>query len=145
MKKFFGEFKEFINRGNVMDLAVAVIIGGAFTAIINSLVNDLITPILSLLTGGIQFESLSVALGVGENAATLNYGLLIAAVINFLLVALVIFFMIKGINKVMRRNTDNTPTTKKCPYCKSEIPLSAVRCPQCTTILDLGAIPEDLR
>ncbi len=94
------EFKEFISRGSVMDMAVGIIIGGAFTAIVNSLVNDLVMPLLSLLTGGFDFTKLTVVLGSGEGAATLNYGMFIAAVINFLLIALVIFCIIKSINKM---------------------------------------------
>ena len=99
-KGFFGEFKTFIMRGNVIDLAVGVIIGGAFQAIVNSLVNDLVMPLLSILTGGFDFTKLSVVLGSGDGAATLNYGMFISAVINFLLIALVIFCLIKGINKM---------------------------------------------
>ena len=89
MKKFFEEFKKFISRGNVMDMAVGVIIGGAFTAIVNSLVNDIFMPVLSLITGGFDIAGMSVSFGVGDNAATLNYGAFLSAVINFLLIALV--------------------------------------------------------
>ena len=101
MKSFIKEFKEFISRGNVMDMAVGIIIGGAFTAIVTSLVNDVIMPLISLLTGGLDFSELSVALGEGEGAATLNYGAFIAAIINFLLIALVIFIIIKISNFAM--------------------------------------------
>ena len=140
MKSFIKEFKAFISRGNVMDMAVGVIIGGAFTAIVNSLVNDVMMPLLSLLTGGFDFTKLSVVFGEGEHAATLNYGAFIAAVINFLLIALVIFVFIKLINKFVRKKKDQevetAPTTKKCPYCLEEIAIDAVRCPHCTSELN---------
>ena len=133
------EFKEFISRGSVMDMAVGIIIGGAFTAIVNSLVNDLVMPLLSLLTGGFDFTKLTVVLGSGEGAATLNYVMFIAAVINFLLIALVIFCIIKSINKMkdkLVKKEEADPTTKVCPYCKSEIDIAATRCPHCTSELD---------
>lgn len=95
MKALIKEFKEFISRGNVMDMAVGVIIGGAFTAIVNSLVNDMLMPLLSLLTGGFDFSGLCIALGEGENAATINYGSFISAIINFLLIAAGDFLIIK--------------------------------------------------
>ena len=96
--KLLKEFRDFISRGNVMGLAVAVIMGAAFTAIINSLVGDLITPLLSLITGGVDYSSLEVSLGEGPDAAALTYGMLIQAVINFILIALVVFFMVKAGN-----------------------------------------------
>ncbi|MBQ8592063.1 MAG: large-conductance mechanosensitive channel protein MscL [Lachnospiraceae bacterium] len=135
MKTFMKEFKEFISRGNVMDMAVGVIIGGAFTAIVNSLVNDIFMPVLSLITGGIDFSSLAIVLGNGENAATLNYGAFIAAVINFLLIALVIFVLIKVLNKLSRKKPEApaAPTTKTCPFCKETISIEATKCPHCTS------------
>ncbi len=139
MKAFWKEFKTFISRGSVMDMAVGIIIGGAFTAIVNSLVNDLVMPLLSILTGGFDFTKLSVVLGTGEGAATLNYGLFISADINFLLIALVIFCLIKSINKMkdkLVKKEEDSPTTKKCPFCKSEIDIEATRCPHCTSQLD---------
>ena len=139
MKAFWKEFKTFISRGSVMDMAVGIIIGGAFTAIVNSLVNDLVMPLLSLLTGGFDFTKLSVVLGSGEGAATLNYGLFISAVINFLLIAFVIFCLIKSINKMkdkIQKKEEEAPTTKACPFCKSEIDIAATRCPHCTSQLD---------
>ena len=138
MKALIKEFKEFISRGNVMDMAVGVIIGGAFTAIVNSLVNDMMMPLLSLLTGGFDFSGLCIALGEGENAATINYGSFISAIINFLLIALVIFLIIKAINKVSRKKKEEAPvpTTKECPYCKEQIAIEATRCPHCTSKLE---------
>ena len=141
MKKFFEEFKKLISRGNVMDMAVGVIIGGAFTAIVNSLVNDIFMPVLSLITGGFDIAGMSVSFGVGDNAATLNYGAFLSAVINFLLIALVIFCIIKAMNtakdKMLKKQEEeaSAPTTKKCPYCMSEIDIQATRCPHCTSEL----------
>ena len=138
MGKFLQEFKQFAMRGNVVDMAVGVIIGGAFTAIVNSLVNDMLMPLLSLLTGGFDFSGLCIALGEGENAATINYGSFISAIINFLLIALVIFLIIKAINKVSRKKKEEAPvpTTKECPYCKEQIAMEATRCPHCTSKLE---------
>ena len=139
MKKFMNEFKEFISRGNVMDMAVGVIIGGAFTAIVNSLVNDMMMPLLSIITGGLDFSHLCIVLGEGEGAATLNYGSFIAAVINFLLIALVIFMLIKTINKFFKKEEAPAPapvTTKECPYCKEKVAIAATKCPHCTSTLE---------
>ena len=135
MKSFIKEFKEFISKGSVMDMAVGIIIGGAFTAIVTSLVNDVVMPLLSLITGGFDFTQLSIPLGEGEEAAALNYGAFISAIINFLLIALVIFLIIKGINK-FKKKQEEAVTTKVCPFCKSEIDIEATRCPHCTSELD---------
>ena len=141
--KFFEEFKKFILRGNVMDMTVGVIVGGAFTAIATSLNADILTPILGLF-GGTDFSYLYVTLGSGENAPVLHYGNFITAIINFLITALVIFILLKVINRITERlsamtgNEEETPapTTKKCPYCCSEIDIKATRCPHCTSILE---------
>lgn len=141
--KFFEEFKKFILRGNVMDMAVGVIVGGAFTAIVTSLNADILTPILGLF-GGTDFSYLYVTLGSGENAPVMHYGNFITAIINFLITALVIFILLKVINRITERlsamtgNEEETPapTTKKCPYCCSEIDIKATRCPHCTSILE---------
>lgn len=135
MKNFVKEFKEFISRGNVMDMAVGVIIGGAFTAIVNSLVNDIIMPLLSLLTGGFDFAALCVKFGEGEEAASLNYGAFISAIINFILIALVIFLVIKAMNKVIKKK-EAAPTTKDCPYCFEKISIKATKCPHCASVLE---------
>ena len=137
MKAFMDEFKKFIARGNVMDMAVGIIIGGAFTAIVTSLVNDILMPVLSLITGGFDFSALCIVLGEGENAATLNYGAFIAAIINFLLISLVIFMLIKSINKLsVKKDKEEAPaTTKECPFCKEQVAIEAVRCPHCTSEL----------
>lgn len=153
----FKEFKKFIARGNVMDLAVGVIIGGAFQAIVTSLVNDLITPLISMITGNVNFDGLILKVGEAE----LKYGNFISAIINFLIVALVIFFMIKAINKLDQKNKasleklsnskiasklkknkkgkdeeeEKEPETKLCPYCLSEIPFKATKCAHCASDL----------
>lgn len=148
MKKFFDEFKTFILRGNVMDLAVGVIIGGAFQAIIKSLVDDIIMPLISLITGGIDFSNWFIQLSGDEKfttlaaaqeagVATFAYGNFITAVINFLIMAFVIFLLVKTMNKLAaRKQTEEVPTTKKCPYCQSEIDINATRCPHCTSTLE---------
>ena len=134
-KGFIGEFKEFILRGNVMDMAVGVIVGGAFTAIVTSLNEDILTPILGIF-GGTDFSELKVTLGSGENAPTLLYGNFITAVINFLITAFVIFIIIKSINKasekaaaLVKKNKEDAeaaaPTEKECPYCFSKIDITA--------------------
>lgn len=138
MKKVLNEFKAFISRGNVMDMAVGVIIGGAFTAIVNSLVNDLLNPILGVITGGVDFSKLAITIGKGENPVVFAYGSFLSAIINFLLIAFVLFMIIKAINKLNRNKKQETPTeptTKICPFCKSEIAIGATRCPHCTSEL----------
>ena len=153
MKGFLDEFKKFIMRGNVIDLAVGVIIGGAFQAIVNSLVNDIVSPVISLATKGINFADKFIVLTMDEVSfstieaakeagyATLNYGSFVTAVINFLIMATVIFLLVKGINKVSEigkkkeEEAPAEPTTKVCPYCKSEIAIEAVKCPNCTSDL----------
>lgn len=147
-KGFINEFKNFILRRNVIDLAVGVIIGAAFQKIINSLVEDVIMPIVSLFTGGIDFSNNFLSLDGSHyktllaakkaGALTLNYGNFITAVINFILMALVIFVMIKLINKLsesLNNKMGEEKTTKTCIYCKSIIAIDATRCPNCTSIL----------
>lgn len=136
-KGFISEFKKFILRGNVMDMAVGVIVGGAFTSIVTSLNQDILTPILGIF-GGTDFSNLVVKLGSGEDAPVLAYGNFITAVLNFLITAFVIFCIVKGINALNDRfkrkdETPAAPTTKKCPFCKSEIAIDATRCPHCTS------------
>ncbi len=139
------EFKEFAMRGNVIDLAVGVIIGGAFGKIISSFVADVIMPLIGLLLGKVNFSNLYVNLGPQKyatlaaaqeaGAPTLNYGLFLNAVIDFLIVAFVIFLAVKGINKLQKPAPEAAPTTKKCPFCFTEIPIEANRCPNCTSQL----------
>lgn len=152
MKGFFGEFKKFIMRGNVIDLAVGVIIGAAFQAIVKSLVDDIVMPVISLATGSMDFASWFVALdgktydslAAAQEAAApiLTYGNFINAVLNFLIMSFVIFCIVKVINtiseKAKKKEAEEAPaepTTKVCPYCKSEIALDATRCPNCTSEL----------
>ena len=139
------EFKEFIARGNVIDLAVAVIIGAAFGAVVTSLVNDIIMPPIGMALGGVDFSSLfisldgkaypSIAVAKAAGAATINYGLFIQTVINFLIIAFVIFLIIKAINATKKPAPVAALTTKDCPFCKTSIPLAATRCPNCTSQL----------
>ena len=132
MKKFLQEFKEFAMRGNVLDMAVGVVIGAAFKAIIDSVVNDLISPII-----GLVFKSDFSALVLTVNDVSIGYGAFITAVINFIIVAFVLFVIVKAANKAssLRKKPEApaAPTTKKCPYCKSEIAIEATRCPHCTS------------
>ena len=140
-KGFIEEFKKFIMRGNVMDMAVGVIVGGAFTSIVTSLNQDILIPVLGIF-GGTDFSNLKVTLGSGENAPVLCYGNFITAVINFLITAFVIFVLVKAINKIgdklIRKEEEAPPepTTKICPYCRSEIAKEATRCPHCTSNLE---------
>lgn len=139
MKKFLNEFKAFIMRGNVLDLAVAVIIGAAFQSIISSLVDDIISPVLGLF-GGVDFKGFVLNL----NGVEIRYGAFITAIINFMIMALVIFLIIKGITKVSelgkklakKEEAKKEPTTKTCPFCCSEIDIKATRCPHCTSVLE---------
>lgn len=158
MKKFLEEFKAFALKGNVIDLAVGVIIGGAFQSIVKSLIDDLIMPFVGLATGGVnfsdQFAILRLAEGVKSGttypslaaakeagATVFAYGSFITNVINFLIMALIIFLLVKGINKLHgigkkhEAPAPEVPTIKTCPYCKSEIAINATRCPHCTSEL----------
>jgi large conductance mechanosensitive channel len=142
------EFKKFIQRGNVIDLAVAVILGAAFGTIVTSLVNDIIMPPIGLLLGGVDFSNLFINLSGGRyasladaeaaGAATINYGRFINTLINFLVVALAIFLIVRLVNRLTPAPTapPPTPITKECPYCYSTIPIQATRCPNCTSELE---------
>ena len=161
MKKpgWIDEFKKVIMRGNVIDLAVGVIIGGAFQSIVTSVINDLVMPFIGLLTGDVNFVDQFVVLRVPEGvdkatlttleaataagATTFNYGKFITALINFLIMAMVIFMLVKLINKITTLGKKKeeeiqevAPTTKKCPFCCSEIDIEATRCPHCTSLLE---------
>lgn len=134
MKNFLNEFKAFAMKGNVMDMAVGIIIGAAFTAIVTSLVNDIISPVVGLLVR-VNFSDLVVQVA----GVDLKYGAFIMAVINFLIVAFVLFSVIKAMNKAAsltkKPEEEAAPTTKVCPFCKSEINIEASRCPNCTSQL----------
>ncbi len=125
------EFKKFALQGNMMDLAVGVIIGGAFKGIVDSLVNDIFMPLISIITGGINFDKWKWVIGSGKNAATVTWGTFLSNVLNFIIMAFVIFLMIKAMNKL--RKKDEEVTTKVCPHCKSEIDIEATKCPHCTS------------
>lgn len=143
------EFKEFISKGSVMDLAIGVIIGGAFSKIVSSLVDDIIMPIVGLLLGGADISNYFVTLDGGKyatlaeaqeaGAATLNYGVFLNRIIDFLIIAFVLFLIIKAINKARaltkKPEAEAAPTTKVCPYCKSTIDINATKCPNCTSEL----------
>ena len=138
MRKIVKEFKEFIMRGNVVDLAVGVIVGAAFQGIVKSLCDDVISPFLGIF-GGMNFDQMSFTI----NGAVISYGKFLTAVINFLIMALVIFIMVKIINKITslgkkKQNKEEKATTKVCPYCCSEVDIKAVKCPHCT-----ADIPQD--
>lgn len=134
MKSFISEFKEFALRGNVMDMAVGIIIGAAFTAIVTSLVDDIISPLIGLLVK-VDFNNLVATVFNVD----IKYGAFIMAVINFLIVALVLFCIIKAMNKAnslsKKEEAEEEPTTKECPFCLQEIPIKATRCPHCTSEL----------
>ncbi len=161
MKKFFSEFKTFIMRGNVVDLAVAVIIGGAFQAIVNSLINDLVMPFIGLITGGINFADqfvvlktpegldvtgLSAADATAAGATVWAYGSFITAIINFIVMAFIVFILVKVINTVQsigKKEEEEKVTTKDCPFCCSKIDIKATRCPHCTSELPVEEKTEE--
>jgi large conductance mechanosensitive channel len=125
------EFKAFVMRGNVLDLAVAVIIGGAFGKIIGSLVNDILMPLIGLIMGGLDFSALSFTVG----AAVVKWGMFVQTVIDFLIVAFVIFLIVKVANATKKAPAPAAPTSKECPRCFTAIPIKATRCPNCTSEL----------
>ena len=150
------DFKAFVMRGNVLDLAVGVIIGAAFGAVVKSLVDDVIMPPVGLATGGVDFSSLylllkagpkapppyaSLADARGAGAVTLNYGAFINTIITFLIVALAIFLLVRAVNRLYKRPAEPTPNTRPCPFCTMTIPLAATRCPNCTSALDAAPRP----
>lgn len=147
------EFKEFAVRGNVLDMAVGIIIGAAFGTVVQSLVNDVIMPPIGLLLQGVEFQDLFVVLKPGAapgpyatlanaqaaGAVTLNYGLFINSVVTFLIVALAVFFLVRLINRIRRENEETppqAPATKECRYCLSTVPVKATRCPACTSNIE---------
>ena len=142
MKKFMQEFKEFAVKGNMIDMAVGVIIGGAFTALVTAFTSNIVNPLLALIPGVNSLEeSLKIVLKEAEMSpageviaeeVAIKFGAFIAAIITFLILAMIVFILVKNINK-LRAKEEAAPTTKTCPFCKSEIPLDAVRCPHCTS------------
>jgi large conductance mechanosensitive channel len=150
----FKEFREFAMRGNVVDMAVGIIIGGAFGTIVKSLVDDVLMPPIGLLLGGVDFANFFVVLKEGATpgpyaaladakaagVVSLNYGVFLNAVVSFLIVAFAVFFLIKAINSMQRKQEQPAaaPTTKSCSFCATEIPIKATRCPHCTSQLAAG-------
>jgi len=144
--KFIKEFKEFAVHGNAVDMAVGIIIGAAFGAIVKSMVDDVIMPLLGRVFGKIDYTNLFITLSDGHyttlktakeaGAITLNYGLFLNAIISFLLIAGSIFFMIKILNRLKKPEPAAIPSTKPCPFCRSEINLEATRCPNCTSEIE---------
>ena len=154
MTELLKEFKNFAFKGNMMDLAVGMIIGAAFTGLVNSVVGNLIMPIISIFTGGIDFNNMYLALNDNARAvqaaggdlaaakaagAVFAYGTFITDFVQFLILAFVVFMLIRSMNKLMqlgKKEEEANPTTKACPFCKSEIAIEATRCPHCTSELD---------
>ena len=145
----FKEFREFAMRGNVLDMAVGIIIGIAFGAIVTSLVNDIIMPPIGLALGRVDFSNFFLNLSGGSyaslaaakeaGAVTVNYGVFVNTVINFIIVAFVIFLIVRSMNKLKRKEeAPAKPTTKDCPFCLSQIPIKATRCPHCTSELEVA-------
>jgi large conductance mechanosensitive channel len=142
-KNLANEFKKFAMRGNVIDMAVGIIIGAAFGKIVDSLVKDVLMPPIGLLLGKVDFSDLKIVLTEGENPVSINYGLFINALISFIIVAFAVFILIKAINKLQEKMIKEEkaeevaaePTTKACPYCCSEVAIKATRCPHCTSEL----------
>jgi large conductance mechanosensitive channel len=148
----FEEFKKFVMRGNVLDLAVGVIIGGAFGAIVTSLVKDILMPPIGLLLGRVDFANLFIVLKQGEvagpyatlavaqeaGAVTMNYGLFVNTIISFVIIALAVFLIVRAVGKLQRQEEapPAVPTTKECPHCATTIPIKATRCPHCTSQLE---------
>jgi large conductance mechanosensitive channel len=148
----FKEFKEFIMRGNVVDMAIGIVIGAAFGAIVKSFVDDVLMPPIGLLLGNVDFSNLFITLKEGAKAAgpyaslaaaktagavTLNLGIFINTIISFLIIGFAVFLVIQGMNRMKREKTAPEPTTRECPFCRSTISLQATRCPHCTS--ELGA------
>ena len=147
------EFREFAMKGNVVDMAVGIIIGAAFTAVVNSVGGDVLTPLIGMLTGDLDFSDRFVVLDAGDpagpyatvsaaegaGATILAYGNLVNEIIGFLIVAAALFILIRWINRLRRPDTPPAPTTKPCPYCLSHIDQDATRCPQCTSQLDAAS------
>ncbi len=148
-KGFLKEFREFAMRGNVVDMAVGIIIGAAFGAIVKSLVSDIIMPPIGLILGNVDFSNLFLVLKDGAaqagpyasldlaqkaGAVTINYGLFLNSVVSFLIVAFAVFLLVRGLNR-LKRQEEAAPTTRECPHCLSKVPIKAVRCAYCTSDL----------
>lgn len=143
MKKILDEFKKFALKGNVLDMAIGIIIGANFSKIVDSLVKDVIMPPLGMLLGHMDFSNLKIALGSDKDAASINYGVFLNTVISFVIVAFAVFLLVKAVNtmrdkmekKEKKEEAKAAPSTKKCAFCCSDIPVDAVKCPYCTSDL----------
>lgn len=153
-KLAFEDYKAFALKGNALDLAIGVVLGGAFTTIVNTLVSALITPIISLLTSNVDLSTLFITLKGGKfdtleaakaaGAITLNYGEILTAIINFIIISIVLFIIVKTLTKANKKDTQAVEiTTKTCPYCLSTIPIKATRCAHCTSILEETSSKEE--
>lgn len=129
------EFKAFVMRGNVLDLAIAVIVGGAFGKIVSSLVNDILMPVIGLIIGGVNFSERSLTVG----AAVITWGVFVQTIIDFLIIAFVIFLIVKTANKLKKAPPPADPTTKECTYCFTTISIKATRCPHCTSEIKVAS------
>ncbi len=129
------EFKAFVMRGNVLDLAIAVIIGGAFGKIVGSLVNDILMPVIGLIIGGVNFSERSLTVG----ATVITWGVFVQTIIDFLIIAFVIFLIVKTANKLKKAPPPADPTTKECTYCFTTISIKATRCPHCTSDIKVAS------
>jgi large conductance mechanosensitive channel len=152
MKKLFKEFREFVSKGNMIDLAVGIIVGSAFSSVVNSIINNLLMPPLGLLFGDVDFTDLFIVLKGGDGlpanptlemakeagAVTFNYGQFITDLLSFLILALAVFLIIKAVQSIKKEEkaVEEQPTEKTCPFCQEKIPLNATRCPFCTSHLD---------
>ncbi len=146
------EFRKFIARGSVFDLAVGIVIGAAFTSVVNSFVNDILMPPIGMATGGVDFTNLFITLGEGEyaslaeaqeaGAATINYGLFLNSIIVFLIVAFAVFLLVRGYNRLreQQESVPAAPTDKECPFCRFTIPIGATRCAHCTSELPAAGL-----
>ena len=135
MRKLIDEFKAFALRGNLIDVAVAFILGLAFNAVVQSLVNDVLLQVVAAIFGQPDFSKLAIVVGDEPNETAIKYGALLTAAINFLLIAFVLFVVVKVVNQATRRR-EEPPSVHECPYCKTNIPVSATRCPACTSQLE---------
>ena len=137
MKKFLEEFKEFALKGNVMDMAIGVIIGAAFGNIVTALTENFITPLIACITGGSSEDGVSIGGQFVINGVAFNYGAFLSAVINFIIIALILFCLLKAVNKMMeigkKKEEEAAPLTRKCPFCLEEIPIKATKCSHCTS------------
>lgn len=146
MRKLFNEFKYFCSKGNILELATGVMIGGAFGTIVNSLVNDLLMPLIGLLTGGINLSGLFIALDLQSypsieaakavGVGTLNYGAFLQAVLNFLIIAFCVFMVVKGMGRLLAKKDEPNQRERLCPYCKLPVHEEAVKCPHCASGLE---------